>query len=125
MSEAERLAALRHNLNTLMLYHPESIDDVAVYIQEWNDARSRVRSRRMSLGDSLAQAMPAVAARLGGIWGELDITAGEYLPMREALIREHQPDAPFTVIPGAGHWVQYEAAEAFNAALLEQLASAP
>lgn len=124
MSEDERISALKHNLNTLMLRHASSIDELAVYIQEWNDARSRVRSRRMSLGDSLAQALPQIEARVGGIWGELDITAGEFLPMRAQLIRRSQPDAPFSVIENAGHWVQYEAAEAFNEALLTHLRAA-
>lgn len=121
MAEAERLAALKHNLNTLMLRHASSIDELAVYVQEWNDARSRVRSRRMSLGDSLAVALPKITARLGGIWGELDATAGEYLNQRAELLRKIQSDAPFTVIPDAGHWVQYEAADAFNEALLAHL----
>ncbi|MEM7406115.1 MAG: alpha/beta fold hydrolase [Pseudomonadota bacterium] len=119
MDAQARSAALRHNLNTLMLYHPDSIDPLALYIQEWNDARARVRSRKMSLGDSLAEAMPLVQAKLSGIWGELDATAGSFLPEREALIRAAQPDAPFAVIQGAGHWVMYEGAEAFNRTLLE------
>jgi 2-hydroxy-6-oxonona-2,4-dienedioate hydrolase len=121
MAQAERLAALKHNLNTLMLRHPSSIDELAIYVQEWNDAHSRVRSRRMSLGDSLALALPDITARLGGIWGELDATAGEFLDLRADLLRHSQPDVPFTVIPDAGHWVQYEVAEAFNATLLEYL----
>jgi pimeloyl-ACP methyl ester carboxylesterase len=36
---------------------------------------------------------------------------------REAFARAHRPDASFTVIPEAGHWVAYEASEKFNAAL--------
>ena len=124
MAQAERLAALKHNLNTLMLRHASSIDELAVYVQEWNDARSRVRSRRMSLGNSLALALPNITAQLGGIWGELDVTAGEYLGLRADLLRQSQPAALFTVIPNAGHWVQYEASEAFNTALLEHLRTA-
>jgi 2-hydroxy-6-oxonona-2,4-dienedioate hydrolase len=32
-----------------------------------------------------------------------------------------KPGASFDVIPGAGHWVQYEAAEPFNALLRKRL----
>jgi len=121
MSETERRTALRHNLNTLMLHHASSIDDLAIYIQEWNDARSRVRSRRMSLGDSLAGALPQLSAKLFGIWGELDITAGEYLPLRRELMCETHPETRFELIENAGHWVQYEGAQAFNHMLLDCL----
>jgi pimeloyl-ACP methyl ester carboxylesterase len=43
------------------------------------------------------------------------------LPARARLLRGVQPGAPFVVIADAGHWVQYEQAEAFNQALLEAL----
>ena len=33
---------------------------------------------------------------------------------REALLRRFDPDLPIEVIEGAGHWVPYEGAEAFN-----------
>ena len=121
MSDVQRREALTHNLNTLMLYHRSSIDDMAIYIQEWNDARARVRSRRMSLGDSLALALPDIKAQLFGIWGELDITAGEYLPLRRELMCASHPKTRFEVIKNAGHWVQYESADAFNRTLLDCL----
>ena len=47
------------------------------------------------------------------------------LPARARLLRGIQPGAPFVVIADAGHWVQYEAAAAFNAALGELLRSRP
>jgi pimeloyl-ACP methyl ester carboxylesterase len=39
-------------------------------------------------------------------------------------LRSIQPGARFEVIPGAGHWVQFEAAERFNP-LLAELAGYP
>jgi pimeloyl-ACP methyl ester carboxylesterase len=30
-----------------------------------------------------------------------------------------QPEARFAVVPGAGHWVQYEAADRFNVLIAE------
>ena len=58
-------------------------------------------------------------APLAGIWGEHDITAVPYLAERRAKLRQFQPGATFDIIPGAGHWVQYEAADRFNELITE------
>jgi 2-hydroxy-6-oxonona-2,4-dienedioate hydrolase len=81
--------------------------------------RGRVRSRRFSRADTLARALPLVEARVDGIWGERDATAYPHLDERARVLRSFQPEARFEVIPGAGHWVQYEAADRFNAVLAE------
>ena len=123
MTDVERTAALRHNLNALMLAHDCNIDPLALAIQLWNDAHARVRSRRMSLGDSLALALPECTAKLGAVWGGLDATSVGYLDLRRNLMRESHPEseARFTVIENAGHWAMYEAADAFNEALVALL----
>jgi pimeloyl-ACP methyl ester carboxylesterase len=115
----EVLAVHRHNLGALMIADPERIDELAVYIQSENAPRGRVRSRRFSRADTLVQALPQVTARLDGIWGERDATAWPHLDERAATLRRFQPAARFEVIPGAGHWVQYEAADRFNPLLAE------
>jgi pimeloyl-ACP methyl ester carboxylesterase len=120
---AEEVAAIqRANLGLLMLKHPESIDETAVHLQVTNVDRARVKSRTFSRGHSLAEALPRVRAPLNGIWGEYDQTAHPWLHLREEFLRRIQPDVRFRVIPGAGHWVQYEAAAEFNRTLLEVLA---
>jgi 2-hydroxy-6-oxonona-2,4-dienedioate hydrolase len=116
-SEEEALAVHRHNLGTLMIADPAKIDELAVYIQSQNAPRGRVRSRRFSRADTLARALPLVKARLDGIWGERDATAYPHLDERARVLRSFQPEARFEVIAGAGHWVQYEAADRFNAVL--------
>jgi 2-hydroxy-6-oxonona-2,4-dienedioate hydrolase len=118
-SADEALAVHRHNLGTLMIADPANIDELAVYIQSQNAPRGRVRSRRFSRADTLARALPMVKARLDGIWGGRDATAYPHLDERARVLRSFQPGARFEVIPGAGHWVQYEAADRFNAVLAE------
>jgi pimeloyl-ACP methyl ester carboxylesterase len=118
-SQQEALAVHRHNLGTLMIADPANIDELAVYIQSQNAPRGRVRSRRFSRADTLARALPLVKARLDGIWGERDATAYPHLDERARVLRSFQPQARFEVIPGAGHWVQYEGADPFNAVLAE------
>ncbi|MGH7088126.1 MAG: alpha/beta fold hydrolase [Stellaceae bacterium] len=120
----ERLAVARHNLAALMIADPGQIDDLAVHVQAANAPRARVRSRRFSRADTLARALPRVGVPIAGIWGERDATAYPHLDERARVLREMQPKARFEVVAGAGHWVQYEAAERFNA-LLAQIASSP
>ena len=118
-SEAETLAVARHNLGALMIADPVKIDELAVYIQSQNAPRGRVKSRRFSRADTLARALPLVKARLDGVWGARDATAYPHLDDRARALRSIQPGARFEVIPGAGHWVQFEAAERFNPLLAE------
>jgi 2-hydroxy-6-oxonona-2,4-dienedioate hydrolase len=118
-SAAEALSVHRHNLGALMIADPEKIDELAVYIQSQNAPRGRVRSRRFSRADTLARALPLVKARLDGIWGARDATAYPHLDERARVLRSVQPSARFEVIAGAGHWVQYEAADRFNSVLAE------
>jgi pimeloyl-ACP methyl ester carboxylesterase len=113
-SEAEARAVARHNLAALMIADPGQIDELAVYIQAQNAPRGRVKSRRFSRADTLARALPLVKARIAGIWGERDATAYPHLEDRARALRNIQPGARFEVIAGAGHWVQYEAADRFN-----------
>ena len=118
----EEFATHRYNLNQLMIADPAKIDELALYLQKTNHARARMRSRRFSRSDALAQALPRVKARLDGIWGERDATAYPHLDERARVLRSVQPGAGFAVVPGAGHWVQYEAADRFNALLAEFMA---
>ncbi len=118
-SAVETLAVARHNLAALMIADPAKIDELAVYIQSHNAPRGRVKSRRFSRADTLARALPLVKARLDGIWGERDATAYPHLDDRARALRNIQPGARFEVIPGAGHWVQYEAPDRFNPLLSE------
>jgi len=119
---AETLAAeARRNLEILMLHDPAKVDGVAVHMQILNTTRAKTRSRDMSIAGALSNVLPKVRTPLTGIWGEFDSTTYPYIQERIDLLRAVQPDFEMNVIPGAGHWVAYEAAEAFNAKLIEVL----
>jgi len=117
----ERVATHRHNLNALMLIDPASIDDEAVAIQEWNTVHARLRSRGFASGSSLKDRLPDVAAPMRAIWGERDQVAWPHIAERLAMLHAARPELRSEVIPGAGHWVMYEAPAAFNAALARML----
>jgi pimeloyl-ACP methyl ester carboxylesterase len=116
MSPDEERAAHRWNLATLMIADPDRIDDDAVTIR-----RTRFRIAGVPESDLLARALPAVRARLVGIWGGRDAFAVPHLEERRRLLASIHPGVDFRVIEGAGHWVIYEAADAANAALLDAL----
>ena len=120
MDAAEAFSVHRHNLAALMLADPARVDALAVHLQLENARRARVRAGGIPASDALLRALPRVPAKLSGIWGERGAMA-QPVRKREEILRRFQPDLDFRVIPGAGHWTPYEAAEAVHAALLEQL----
>ena len=106
-----------------MIHNPDKIDELALWLQKTNHARARMRSRRFSRSGALVEALPKITARLDGIWGERDATAYPHVEERKRILQSVQPAARFTVVPGAGHWVQFEEADAFNRIITEYATS--
>ncbi|HZK91934.1 MAG TPA: alpha/beta hydrolase [Stellaceae bacterium] len=120
--EEVEFATHRYNLNQLMIHDPAKIDELALWLQKTNHARARMRSRRFSRSGALVEALPKIKARLDGIWGERDATAYPHVEERKRILQGVQPGARFAVVPGAGHWVQFEAADQFNRLIAEYAA---
>jgi pimeloyl-ACP methyl ester carboxylesterase len=118
----ERRETHRENLNRLMIADRAKIDDLALLIQDWNTVRSRLRTPALSRSGAILRAIDRLACPLNGIWGEFDAPANPKAPERVATLRARCPTADVRLVPGAGHWVAYEAAETVNAMLLEMLA---
>jgi 2-hydroxy-6-oxonona-2,4-dienedioate hydrolase len=123
-TDADKAATHRHNLGILMIHDPGKIDELAVQMQKMNAERSRIRGKHVSHTGTLAEALVGFRGRLAGIWGEFDATAVPYMAERAEKLRQFQPQASFDVFEGAGHWVQYEAAEQFNRRLRELVKTA-
>jgi pimeloyl-ACP methyl ester carboxylesterase len=111
----------RRNLELLMLHDPKNVDGVAIYMQILNTTRAKTRSRDMGIAGALSNVLPRVRTPLTGIWGEFDSTTYPYIQERIDLFTALQPEFLMHQIAGAGHWVAYEAADAFNAKLIEVL----
>jgi pimeloyl-ACP methyl ester carboxylesterase len=122
---AAREAVHRHNLGVLMISDPRKIDELAVYLQSTNTMRGRMNSRRLSGLGTLPGVLPGLRAPLRGICGENDFAIRGRVEVFAERLASMQPGAALRVIPGAGHWVQFEAAYAFNPMLLKVLASNP
>ena len=114
------LAIAAHNLGVLMIADKDKIDDLAVYIQY---AERAARPGQKPAFFARRHAGPGIAAgdsAADGIWGGRDATAYPYLDERaSACSMISSPALRFEVIPGAGHWVAYEAADRFNPLLAE------
>ncbi len=108
--EASR-AALRLNLVTFMLHDPGTADELALLAHEQASRRTRYRSKQMSVGVDLARELVPYRGPVRMIWGGQDVTAAD--PDRAgAKLADGRSNRDWYVVPGAGHWVQYEAPEA-------------
>lgn len=116
-----RRAALRTNLLAIMLRHPESVDELALYLLERDGPRGRLKPQPLVLPDKLQQVLPRIPVQVDAIWGEFDGPHPDP-PAQEAALRTALPDLDFRVIANSGHWVMYEQAETFNRTVLDMLA---
>jgi len=120
--EQEREDVLRNNLAAMMIHDPAHIDAMAVAVQDRSAQRDRVRHRKIARSDAMLRIAPDWRGPVFGIWGRddgirlRDPAAFDALVERLGLREKH-------VLPDAGHWVQFEAAEAFNALVARLLAA--
>jgi 2-hydroxy-6-oxonona-2,4-dienedioate hydrolase len=112
----------RHNLGVLMLHDPDLIDGLALEVHATNVVRDRVPRRRLSRTDILVRSLASVPCPVHAIYGEHDVLYVGQLPqLGEALARAARDFRGLQLIAGAGHWVQFEAPRAFDAALRRAL----
>jgi pimeloyl-ACP methyl ester carboxylesterase len=114
-------AVQRFNLAALMLARPASIDELALAIQGSNVPRDRMRMRRISRTDILRRTLPRIRCPVYGIWGAEDALYRGVQDQLEPALRQAPAFQWLHLVPGAGHWVQYEEAAAFDAALARAL----
>ena len=112
-----RDAAHRRNLLTLMLAQPASATPLAVALHAANVERDRLRRRRLMLTDALLPVLAKLRCPLHGIWGAQDVLYAHRLPLIGQVLSRAPGFVSLELLPKAGHWVQFEAAEAFDAAL--------
>lgn len=112
---AQRRAALRHNLHLLMLHAPEPGDALALAVHAAACESNRFRSKPLSRAALLPPLLQRIERPVLLAWGEHDVTGvpHEIGP----LLVQDRADREWTVVRGAGHWVQYEAAAATHALL--------
>ena len=120
-SPQERAKVHRHNLAALMLHRPGSIDELALALQAANVPRDRMRRRRLVTTAAMQDAVARIACPFSAIYGAEDVLLHGSWAQVEAALYANPAFRGMTVIEQSGHWVQYEDADRFNAALLAAL----
>jgi 2-hydroxy-6-oxonona-2,4-dienedioate hydrolase len=116
MSQDERLAVHKNNLLAIMLHNEALVTPDLLEMQALNVSRDRLRRRRIARSDALLHQQTHWTCEVHGIWGEMDaLYKGKMHLLPERLSACNLQS--FQVIADAGHWVQYEQAQAFNEAL--------
>ena len=108
---------MRHNLQLHMLAGPADEEALAIHTQAC--LRTRFHSKSISRAGGLADTLRRLECPVLLLWGEHDVTAtpATLAPALAAQCR----NARVQIVPGAGHWVQYEAADPVNGLLSDWL----
>ncbi|MGZ5147248.1 MAG: alpha/beta fold hydrolase [Burkholderiales bacterium] len=115
-------AALRHNLLAHMLHDETNLDGLAFEAYVRSIRATRYRSRGTTGSVTLAEILTPFAAPALFIWGEHDVTATPELA-KQTLVHG-KPDRHYRLLPGGGHWIQFERADAVNTELARWFDSA-
>ncbi len=110
---------MRHNLAMHMLHGAEALDALALRIHTRACLQTRFHSKTISRAGGLVQALDSQRGPLLLAWGEHDVTV---VPEAVAAsLGQGRARCLTRRVPGAGHWVQYEAADAINRLVLTWL----
>lgn len=120
-TEDARDAIHRFNLAALMLHQPQAIDADTLALHKANVQRDRLPARRLSNTDVLQQNLLRVECPVSAIYGQEDALYIGRLHALQDCLQALPRFQQLRLIAQAGHWVQYEQAHAFNAALLQLL----
>lgn len=121
-TQALQLEAHRHNLLALMLHDENKLDELAMTVHRLNVARDRMPRRRLSGTPIVADALPLIGCPVHVIYGEWDALYHGCMTDVENLVKNITPQlASWQLVAGSGHWVQFEAPEAFQMALKKAL----
>lgn len=115
--EAALWSALRNNLAALMIHDPADIDALALEAHRACCTATRFRSKAIARVALLAPILEGVDAPVLLVWGEHDVTTDPEAAARS--IAAQRPGIAWRIIPGAGHWAQYERPEEVNRLLLD------
>jgi pimeloyl-ACP methyl ester carboxylesterase len=110
-------AALRNNMQSLMVHDAAHIDDLGLALYRQAVLRARFKSKPLSTSGRLLPVLAQCRHPVLLVWGEHDVTA---VPEDVAPgLCAAGPGRRWEVVAGAGHWAQYECADAVNALLGE------
>lgn len=111
---------LGYNLRTMMCVR--EVTDETIDLHLANVQRTRYDGRHFSLTPGLmATCLREITCPVQMIWGEKDALCYPNILPRVDEVRAAMPGIRIDVISNAGHWVQYDAADEVNRAILDFL----
>lgn len=116
-AEAEQAEAHRANLAAIMFHDPAAIDADTVALHAANVRRDRMRRRRLVTTDAFAQALAHTVCDTRAVFGAQDVLCRDDWPGVHRVLESCPGFRGLVQVPGAGHWVQHEAASECNALL--------
>lgn len=119
-ADDERRAMFDANLKSFMLYDPRHADSLALTVYEQACLQTRFRSKDVSLAGNLAALLKSAEVEPLLLWGTQDVTAADPQAFSDQLNAQHVHHS-FGLIPDAGHWAQFEAADEVNRRLCAYL----
>lgn len=112
----EQLRRHCYNLAALMLCDTSLIDRDTLALHTANVQRDRLPRRRLASTDVLRRTLPRLACPVQAVYGEQDVLYRGLWPQVADCF-----NGQLQLLPGAGHWVQYEAPQAFAELVLPRL----
>ena len=110
--------ALRHNLQVMMCAGPVTDETIDLHLA--NVRRTRYDGRHFSLTPGLlAKCLKQMTCPVQVIWGAADALCQPSIQPRVDEVRAAMPGIRVDMIPGGGHWIQYDAADEVNRLMLE------
>lgn len=122
-SRRERDAVHARNLQALMLHRPESVTPETVALQALNAPRDRMPGRRLVTTGLLGETLAGLGCPVRLVYGAHDALYRQGWPALMGRASALAPVRETVLLPDAGHWVQFEEAEAFDRVLLRLLRS--
>ncbi|MBS7350814.1 MAG: alpha/beta hydrolase [Comamonas sp.] len=111
-----------HNLGALMFADKRRIDRDTLALHVANVRCDRLPRRRLAATDALRQALGHITCPVHAIYGEQDVIySGLWLQVQACLQGHARQFQRLHLLPGVGHWAQYEQPTAFAQAVLPLL----
>ncbi len=117
----ERQAVHRDNLAVLMFHNQAAIDDTAVSIQSLSAESDRVNKRSLVSTLAFQKNYQEIDCEMAAVLGSEDVLFRARWHDIDPILCSNPSLQWIEKIPDAGHWVQYEQADFFNAVLLPWL----
>lgn len=121
MTEAEIRDVIRENLGRSMIADTALIDEATVSIQlGLLNQKSRLVGLPISQSTVLLDNLPYIEDRVTLLWGEGDPYLHPDIGAVTSELQRRFPALEMRVVPGAGHWANFERAGEFRKAILRR-----